>query len=161
MPDFTVIEGGGKERDWDREIAQRHFEDFVVVLLRSLAAGDASYQLTQQFFRFLEHARESEVPIGPVFDEAIRNLHAMAFDIENAPFYEVERKDITQAALRVIAESMATDNAARARRSKREDSLNQAIENKILGSETRSRENGWSYVGNLTKGLGKRPTRKR
>jgi hypothetical protein len=161
MPDFTVIEGGGEPRDWEREIAQQHFEDFVVVLLRTLASGDGSHQLTQQFFRFLEHAQENKVPIAPVFDGAISNLHAMAFATDDLPFYEIERKDITQAALRVIAESMATDNAARARRSKREQSLTQAIEQKILSSETRSRENGWSYVENLTKRLGKWPSRKK
>ena len=38
MPDLTVIEGGGERRDWDRELSQQHFEAFVVVLLRSLAA---------------------------------------------------------------------------------------------------------------------------
>lgn len=105
--------------------------------------------------------QQCKVPIGPVFDAAISNLHAMAFATDDLPFYEVERKDITQAALRVIAESMATDNAARARRSKREQSLTQAIEEKIVSSETRSRENGWSYVENLTKRLGKWPPRKK
>lgn len=161
MPDFTVIEGGGQPREWEREIAQRHFEDFVVVLLRSLASGDGSYHLTQQFFRLLEHAQESKISIGPALAGAISNLHAMAFATDDLPSYEVERKDINQAALRVIAESMATDNAARARRSKREQSLTQAIEERILSSETRSRENGWSYIENLTKRLGKWPPRKK
>jgi hypothetical protein len=161
MPDFTVIEGDGERKDWDRQIAQQHFEEFAVALLRSLAGGDQSYQTTQQFFRFLQHAQESRVPIGPVIDGAIGELHRMAFETERADGYDVERKDVTQAALRVIAESMASDNAARARRSKREDYLNRAIEEKILGSETRSRENGWSYVENLTKRLGKWPGRKK
>lgn len=161
MPDFTVIEGGGEPRDWKREIAQQHFEGFVVVLLRSLASGDGSYQVTQQFFRFLEHAQQSQVPIGPVLDGALKELHQRAFDTEGLDDYDVEQKDITQAALRVIAESMATDNAARARRSKRELSLTRAIEEKILSSETRSREHGWSYVENLTKRLGKWPPRKK
>ncbi|WP_163280048.1 hypothetical protein, partial [Klebsiella aerogenes] len=75
-----VIEGGGERRDWDRELSQQHFEAFVVVLLRSLAAGDGSHRLTQEFFRFLEHAQDSKVPVGPVLDGAIRTLHEQAFD---------------------------------------------------------------------------------
>lgn len=161
MVDLTVIEGGSDRGDWDRQIAQQHFEAFAVALLRSLAGGDQSYQTTQQFFRFLEHAQQSHVPISPVIDGAIDALHRRAFDTERAADYELERKDITRAALRVIVESMASDNAAGARRSKREDSLKRAIEEKVLGSETRSRQHGWSYVENLTKHLGKWPTRKK
>jgi hypothetical protein len=56
---------------------------------------------------------------------------------------------------------MATDNAARARRSKREDGLQHAIEGKVLGSESRSRENGWSYVAHLTERLGRWPLRRK
>jgi hypothetical protein len=48
------------------------------------------------------------------------------------------------------AESMSTDGFARGRRSQREGILDQAIKEKILASERRSRENGWSYVADLT-----------
>ena len=161
MPDLTVIEGGGEPRDWNRQLAQQHFESFVVTLLRSLASGDGSYRLTQEFFRFLEHAQESKVPIGPVLDGAIRDLHAQAFDSEKSDGYDIEKKRLLQAALRVTAESMASDNLARARRSKREDDLRHAIEGHLLGSEERSRKNGWSYLARLTEHLGKWPTRKK
>ncbi len=80
MPDLTVIEGGGERKDWDRQLSQQHFEDFVVTLLRSLANGDGAYRLTQEFFKFLEHAQKSEVPIGPALDGAMTRLHADAFD---------------------------------------------------------------------------------
>ncbi|MFG1416963.1 hypothetical protein V5F38_03990 [Xanthobacter sp. V0B-10] len=161
MPDLTIVEDGGERRDWDREISQQHFEAFVVALLRSLAAGDGSYRLTQEFFRFLEHAQDSKMPIGPVLDGAIRNLHDQAFDSDSQNGYDTEKKRVLQAALRVTAESMASDNLARARRSKREDELRHAIDEKVLGSERRSRENGWSYLANLTEKLGKWPTRKK
>jgi len=161
MPDFTVIEGDGEPSNWEHEVAQRHFEDLIVILLRSLASGDGSYQLTAQFFRFLEHVQENKVPIAPIFSGALNKLHALAFAIDGVASYEAERKEVTQAALRVIAESMAGDNAARARLSKREYSLTHAIEENILGAESRSRENGWSYVEHLTKPLGKWPLRKK
>lgn len=161
MPDFTVIEGGGQSRDWDSEAAQDHFEEFVVALLRSLAGGGASYQLTQQFFRFLEHAQKTGVPIGPVLDGAVKNLHEMAIDAAGVENYETERKNIVREAMRVAAESMAKDNAARARLSKREEALIRAVEAKVIGSEIRSRENGWSYVEHLTKHLDPKPTRRR
>lgn len=161
MPDFTVIEGDGQSRDWNSEAAQDYFEEFVIALLRNLAAGGYSYQLTQEFFRFLEHAQKTGVPIGRVFDEAVKNLHEMAVDNAGVEDYEAERRDIVREAMRVAAESMAKDNAARARLSKREQALTRAIEAKVIGSETRSREHGWSYVTNLTKHLDPKPTRRR
>lgn len=71
MPDFTVIDGGGVERGWDREIAQQHFEDFVVALSRGLAGSDQSYRTTQNFFRFVEHAQKTQIPIAAVIDGAV------------------------------------------------------------------------------------------
>ena len=161
VPDFTIIEGGGEPRDWEREISQGHFEDFVVDVLRSLVNGELSHRTTRHFSQFLEHAQGSPVPIGSIIDGAVRRLHAMALDAEGMEDYERELIGITQAALRVVAESMAKDNAAAGRLSKREEGLDRAIEQKILGSETRARENGWSYVRNLTEGLGKWPTHKK
>jgi hypothetical protein len=50
----------------------------------------------------------------------------------------------------MIAETISTDGFARGRRSQREQALDRAIKEKILASERRSRENGWSYVADLT-----------
>ena len=101
------------------------------------------------------------MPVGPVLDGAIRTLHEQAFDSDGGDGYEAEKKHVLQAALRVTAESMASDSLARARRSKREDELRHAIDERVLGSERRSRENGWSYVANLTERLGKWPARRK
>ena len=162
MPDLTVIDGGNDPGHLDREVSQQNLEDFVIALLRTLASGDYPYRAIKQFFRFLEHAQERGVPMGPVFEGAIKSLNARALDIEGAGWApEVETKGILSAALKVIAESMSTDGFARGRLSQRDRALDQAIEEKILGSETRSRENGRSYVADLTeRGLGKwRPQR--
>lgn len=93
--------------------------------------------------------------MAPVFDSVVKELHARAFATEGELLaYQIEQKAVTQAALRVIAESMATDNLARARLSKREGNLTRAIEAKVVGSEKRSRKNGWSYFEHLTSELG-------
>jgi hypothetical protein len=66
------------------------------------------------------------------------------------------RKRIVQAALRVAAEAMATDGAARARLSKRVESLDDAVEAYLLGRESRSRAHVWSYTERLvTEHLGR------
>lgn len=156
MADFTVIEGGGQRRDWDREIAQQHFESFVVVLLRSLASGDGGYRLSEAFFRFLEHAQKTGVPVGPVLDGAVKRLCEDAFDAKGDD-YDADKKYVLETALMVIAESMASDNLARARKSKREGDFRQAIEEFVIGRERRSRENGWSYLSRATESLGKWP----
>jgi hypothetical protein len=121
-------------------------ETFIIVLPRDLASGDYPYRTIKQLLHFLKHAQESGVPVGPVFDGAIKDLNKRAFPIEE-PGWEpaIERREIVCAALKVIAESMSTDGFARGRRSQRAQALDQAIDEMILGSERWSRENGWSY----------------
>lgn len=161
MPDFTVIDGGGEKRDRDREIAEQHCEDFVLALLRGLAGSDQSYRTTQNFFRFVEHAQNTQVPIAAVIDDSIGQLRQSAFDLDGAGYYKHDRIAVIEAALRVAIESMAKDNAAKGRLSKRESDLRSCIEQMVVSSETRSRENGWSYIDNLTKHLGKWSPRKK
>lgn len=48
-------------------------------MLGSLAAGDGSYRLTQECFRFRERVQDSKIPISPVFDGAVKSLHEQAF----------------------------------------------------------------------------------
>ena len=80
-----------------------------------------------------------------------------AFNTEARTDSDAEYREITLASLSVIAEKMATDGWARARLLKQKDTLRHGIEEKFLGSERRSRENGWSYVKKLTQPLGKWP----
>ena len=155
MPDFTVIDGGDDPGRWEREVSQQNLEDFVVVLLRGLASGDDPYRVVEQFSRFVEHARRSKVPIGPVFKGAIRDLNARAFPRTDGSLSATERTEIVLAALRVIAERLATDDAARARLSRRIRDLDNVIDRDILDKEERSRAHGWSYLKNLMKRLGK------
>ena len=155
MPDSMVVDGGGDSGD--REVSQQFFEDFAVALLRSLASGEYPYRVIEQFLRFLKHAQESKVPIGPVFAEAIRDLNTRAFPDRDSTASPSEKTEIVLASLRVVAERLATDDAARARLSRRISDLDSAIEKDILTNEERSRAHGWSYLKNLAKRLGNRP----
>jgi hypothetical protein len=157
MPDFTIIDGDDDSGGENRELSQQFFEDFVVALLRSLASGDDPYRVVEQFFRFLKQAQQSKVPIGPIFAAAIRDLNDRAFPNKDGFLSLEEWSEIILASLRVIAERLATDDAARARLSKRVSNLDVAIERDILAKEGRSRDRGWSYLKNLEQRLGKRP----
>jgi hypothetical protein len=151
MSDFSVIDGGNDPGRFDREVSQQNLETFIIVLLRDLASGEYPYRTIKQFLQFLKHAQESGVSMGPVFDGAIKILNARALDSARAGWVPgAEERGILSAALKVIAESMSTDGFARGRRSQRAQALDRAIEEMVLGSEKRSRENGWSYLANLT-----------
>lgn len=157
MLDSAVVDGTGDSGD--REVSQQFFEDFAVALLRSLASGDYPYRVVEQFLRFLKHAQESKVPVGPVFAGAIRDLNARAFPERDSTASLGEKTEIVLASLRVLAERLVTDDAARARLSKRISDLDSAIERDILTNEERSRAHGWSYLKSLAKRLGNRPNR--
>jgi hypothetical protein len=145
------IDGDNDRGRFDREVSQQNLETLIIVLLRDLASGDYPYRTIKQFLQFLKQAQESGVPVGPVFDGAIKDLTKRAFHLEGPSREpEIETKDILCAALRMIAETISTDGFARGRRSQREQALDRAIKEKILASERRSRENGWSYVADLT-----------
>lgn len=154
MVDLTVIDGDGDPQHWESKISQQHFEVFVVTLLRSLASGDNYYQVAEAFFRYVKHAQERDLRIGPVIAATMQTLNNRAFNKDAEEGFGAEQADVIHAALRALAEILATDTAAKARLSKRRDNLTAAIERKIIASETRSRENGWSYTQNLTSRLG-------
>jgi hypothetical protein len=157
MPDPGAIAGGEETPDWEHEIARQHFEHFALALLRSLASGERIYELVEDFFAFFKHAKETGIPIRPVFDEAVMALRERTFAVERASPLEEARIAIVQAALRFIAEKASTDTLANARRSNRRYQLDQAIAGMIVEAETRARSNGRSYVDDLTKHLGERP----
>ena len=142
MPDFTAVEGGGHDRNWEHEIARQHFEQFCLALLRSIASGERVYQLVEDFFAFFKHAKETGIPIRPVFEEGVSGLRERAFDLEGASTGEAKRIDIAQAALRFIAAKASTDNRANARRSRRRRELDEVIESAILEGEVGSSGRG-------------------
>jgi hypothetical protein len=159
MPDFTVIDGGGQKRDWDRELGEQLFRDFAVALTRGLGGGNL-FPTTGKFLAFLEHMQQTGLAVGPVIDAAMRELSEDAFRIDGGrQDYEMERDELRLAAWRSAVEHMTHDGLARARQSKRDSEMASAVDDYVVGSEARSRKNGWSYLHNLTKHLGKWPVR--
>ena len=150
MPDFTVIEGGGPV-DWLSERARVAFGKLVIEMLRALARGDdPGMKVLDAFNKLANKASEATTPAAVIIDEEMASLYVRALHREHDDTPSDERKRILEDALRVVAESLAEDPAAKGRKSKREAAFIQSIESYILARETRSRANGWSYTQNLT-----------
>jgi hypothetical protein len=165
MPDFTVIEGGGRgggRDDFNAQMARQAFERLAIELLRALGRGDDwGCRVSGALTEFVKCARETEHPLARIVHETVEGLfnEALAYDPFGESFdqYDSDRRHILQRALKVTAESMASDPAAKGRRSSRMSELNGAIEQHLIEMERRARENGWSYVHGLVERLGPWP----
>ena len=123
MPDLTVIEGGGDPAHWDRDVSPAVLSGFRHCSVANACQWRAEGHLARRNNSSPSWSTPRKAKFRSVRCSMapVKDLHERAFGTEGEAFYEIERKDIRQAALRVIAESMATDNAARARLSKREE----------------------------------------
>ena len=166
MPEFTVIEGGGGEPGGpgDREAARaRHaLKTLIMECVRAVARGDDyGVRFTRALIELYETLSAVKAPIykvvQPVMEEAYKDAIEVAWDVDEK--YVDYRRFIVAASLRVAAEAMADDLAARGRKSQRETTLDRAIEEKIRVSEEQSREAGWSYTQHVTRHLGPWPVR--
>lgn len=150
MPDFTVIDGGGKRHDYDADAAQDSFEDLITELLRAVARGnDSEHRIIHALNRFIEHASAADMAAAKIIATAIGSTHKSIFDEGLYSDYERDLMAVARHSLRVAAEKSAKDSAAKGRRSKREDGMVTAIEQFMLGQEERSRSHHWSYLANL------------
>lgn len=153
MPNFTVIEGGGKGKDdgdssFAVAVAQGMVATLIVEILRSIVNGRDDRHRVSRILRDLpEHLAKAAVPlpaiVQPVFADANKFIRDHETDVD------LEIAEVVFAALRVAAEQNADDNAARGRLSKRKDVLRNSIESYLIAREGRSRENGWSFTENL------------
>lgn len=159
----SIGTGAGAPHDWEAQYAQQALSTLIVELLRALGRGDDdTRRVSTALIDFTQHASKAEVPLGDMVHATIERLHGIALANEGEEDdFEAGTKDILVHALRVAAESMADDNAARGRRSKRFHALNSAIEHEIQQREVRSRKHGWSYTEKLTEHLDKAPARAR
>jgi hypothetical protein len=149
MPDFTVIDGGGKGRgpgDYDAEMARHHMDVLIIEILRALARGyDHENRVGRTLLELL--SRISAIPHTPVYEITsgpIENAHKSISGDQDG--YQIEMAEVVLASLKVAAESCAVDGFAASRKSTAERGLDHRIEDRILGKETRSRDNGWSYL---------------
>jgi hypothetical protein len=109
---------------------------------------------------FIENIAQSPAPLAGIVDGALENS-TRNLDLGALPHRD-EISQIVTGSLQLAAESLAQDPAAKGRRSKRERSLDQAIESYMIRSEQRSRDNGWSFLHHLMEQrLGDKPTKRR
>lgn len=92
MPDFTVIEGGGKGRQSVEEyLAREAFGRLVIELLRALAReNDNGAQSAHALIDFIEKVRIADVPVLPIIGETISEFHDLAFETERIDGHEAE-----------------------------------------------------------------------
>ena len=93
-------------------------------------------------FELMENMEKANVPVAQIVSAAVTNMHARAVETEIAAYsYRAGLRTISQAVLRVLAESIAIDPAANDG-SRRESDLSREIESILLDREERSRDNG-------------------
>jgi hypothetical protein len=155
VPKLTSIEGGGGRgiHSYAGERAIASFETLVIRIFRDVTREQSTFQLCELLFEFNAAVIECDVPLFEITKAAMANLRGRAFDA-NVPEYDQEVQDVLRFGIRVAAERMSDDSAARGRISQRSQDLETAIKWFIQGKEARTRENGWSYVENVTKSLG-------
>jgi hypothetical protein len=148
MPDFTVIDGGGKRRgpsDFEADMARQQIDTLIVEILRAVARGDDhENRVGRTLIKLFKHLAAADVPVYDVTSGPIADAHKSISGDRDG--YQMEIAEVVLASLRVAAESCATDGFAASRKSKAESRLDHSIKERILGSETRSRQNGWSYL---------------
>lgn len=142
MPDFEVIQGGGKGPP-DRRAgeARYHLAQAIVEILRSLARGYvADARISHHLVEFMRVASFTDVPLEVVIEDTIVELNKeLDHRGEQSPILE-EHEEIVLRALQVAAEALAIDPAAKGRLSNRQGGLLAAIANWQRGREERRRE---------------------
>jgi hypothetical protein len=131
----------------------------LVELLRALASGDQyAIRVTPACFEFWERAAASERPLSELIGRVVAECYEQGVSpYDEQGFHRPGERAIIQDALRTLAESLATDPAAKGRRSQRSRALHDEIKQSVLEHEKRTREHGWSYVQNLVEHLGPWP----
>jgi hypothetical protein len=149
VPDFTVIEGGGRGPDDPLDIdARHHLRRLVIEILRSLARGnDPEARIARELVEFSKTASRMSTPLHQIVDQLLAELSA---ELEpEGRDHIIELSYIVSSALGLAAETFCEDGFAKARRSDRTAGLRAMIDEHIVGRERRSREGGWSYLGKL------------
>jgi hypothetical protein len=132
MPDFTVIDGGGKGRppeNFDAQIAQQALRMIAAEMLRAMVRGDdAEGRVGRSLAKFNEYLGRSRASSLDIILGAIKELHRRLNPKHDPSSLSVHIDRIVKASLRVAAEGFCDDNAAGGRRSGRQQELFAAIE---------------------------------
>lgn len=152
MPDFTVIEGGGKSPppdDFNRRLAAQAFRVAMVEMLRAIVRGnDPQHRVIQSLADFYGMLAATQDQLG-VIDDVIATMHANIPKDETEFKYRRAIPEIIESSLRLIAEKSAHDEFARSRANKNREKLESAILSYTCGLEDRSREDGGSYLKDI------------
>jgi hypothetical protein len=154
MPDFTVIDGGGKGRppdDYTRRLAADALRTLLIEILRSIARGDdPERRVIKSLATFFDRIAEaSDHPA--IIDDVLREMHSNLAISETEFKYRRGVPEIVVAALQLAAEKSSIDEFAKSRANKRRETLRHAIESYICGIEDESRERGGSYLKDFLK----------
>jgi hypothetical protein len=144
-PKFRVIDGGGKGRpdkpptSFHTECARADFHTLCVELLRAIArGGDHGRRVARALNDLASSMRECSGPLSDIVSPVIWEMRE-GIGPEMVLGSESEVRAIVMSSLRVAAESIADDAAARGRRSKRVEQLEQDIRYHIEMREERRR----------------------
>lgn len=117
--------------DHSGECAALHMRQAIMEALRVLSGGDRIYYFKNNMLAHFEEAQESKSGLTLIYDETfnepIRVLGDTGYKTDLVGAYHANINSIVCAALKVAAETIASDSAAAGRRSKRESTLIAAI----------------------------------
>jgi hypothetical protein len=133
--------------------AQAQFEQFGLEWLRAIARGGEAGAATQSLMAFAETAQCGRIPWREPIEEAARTLERRCAEYAQASELDAAMFDQARAALLLLAEALATDRLASARRSARSLDLHRATGRFVQACERRARSEGWSYLDLIGKSL--------
>jgi hypothetical protein len=153
MPDFEVIEGGGKRRgprDFEADMARSRMNTLIIELLRAVARGDDhENRVGRTLIELFKHMSATDAPVYDITSAPIADAHKSISGDRDLDGHQTEIADIVLASLRVAAESCTSDGFSVGRKSHAQTRLGREVEQYVVGSEKRSRQHGWSYLGRL------------
>jgi hypothetical protein len=154
MPNFTVIDGGGKGRppdDYARRLATEALRNLSIEILRSVARGhDTQRRVLNSLATVFERFSEASNHIA-IIDDVLRQMHSDLAEDEIEFKHRLGVPEIIIAALQLAAEKSSADEFSNSRANKRRETLRRAIESYICGIEDQSREHGGSYLKDFLK----------
>ena len=145
---FTVIEGGGGSPP-PLQRAKELFRRFLVHLLRSVGGGGSDTDIIISLREFLVYCAEHDAHWGSAMCEVVDNVRRDIFidyQSRHDESAEIERIELSETCIRFIAEHIAEDQAAPARRSRHRAAMWAQIEEIVRTHEIKARQHDWSYL---------------
>ncbi len=133
------------------------FEQFSLDWLRTLARGEAAGEATASLMAFAECAQVHRIPWRDPIEAAAGALEQRCALCAAASPLDAAMFDMARAALLLVAEALAQDRLAAARRSTRSLDLHRAAAAFIRACEQQAKSEGWSYLDLLVRAICDKP----